>query len=83
MPVNINEIKKLPDFEKLRLIDELLNSIDDTTIEEYLSSAETNIESILMERWELFETGKMKFSPLEEVEKKKKKNSDKRNIKRN
>ncbi len=40
MPVNIDDIKKLPKEEKLRIIDELWESIDENIIDEALESEE-------------------------------------------
>ena len=67
MPVNLEEIKKLPDQEKLRIIDELLVSIDDSVINEYLT--ETEEDNILRERWEEYQSGKMQFDSWENVQK--------------
>lgn len=67
MPLNVEEIKKLPDHEKLKLIDELLKSIDDETIEVYLKEEDDLADNTLKERWEKYQTGNMKFSPMEEV----------------
>ena len=66
MPVNLEEIKKLPDQEKLRIIDELLVSIDDSVINEYLT--ETEEDNILRERWEEYQSGKMQFDSWENVQ---------------
>jgi putative addiction module component (TIGR02574 family) len=65
MPINIDEIKKLPDQEKLKLIDELLESIDNSVIDNYLCEAETETDNILRERWEEYKSGKMKFDSWE------------------
>jgi putative addiction module component (TIGR02574 family) len=82
MPLNIEEIKKLPDQEKLKLIDELLGSIDDSIIESYLKEEEDEIDNILKERWEKYQSGKMKFSPLEDVIERLRKKSKERNKKK-
>jgi putative addiction module component (TIGR02574 family) len=67
MAVNVEEIKKMSDHEKLKLIDELLKSIDDETIEEYLSEETDETSNILNERIAKYESGNMKFSSLEDV----------------
>jgi putative addiction module component (TIGR02574 family) len=82
MPVNIEEIKKLPPKDKLRLIDDLLESIDDAEIEDYLNEEDDEIDNILKERWEKYQTGKIKFSPLEDVMERLRKNSEERNRKK-
>jgi putative addiction module component (TIGR02574 family) len=82
MPLNIDDIKKLPDREKLQLIDELLESIDDNTINEYLNEEEDLTDNILKERWELYQSGKMKFSPFEEAIARLRKKSEERNNKK-
>jgi putative addiction module component (TIGR02574 family) len=63
MPVNIDEIKKLSDEEKLKLIDEILESIAEETIDEYLTEA--NEDNILQERWEKYKSGKTTFNSWE------------------
>ena len=67
MPVNIEEIKKLSDEEKLKIIDELLESIDGDYINQHLSDADE--DSILKERWEEYKAGKTKFYSWEEARK--------------
>jgi len=67
MPVNIDDIKKLPDQEKLRIIDELLVSIDDSVINEYLTESEE--DSILRERLDAYHSGNMQFDSWENVQK--------------
>ncbi len=62
-----DEIKKLSPEEKLILIDELLESIDDGIIDEYLSS--TREQNILHERIEKYQSGKMQFDSWENVQK--------------
>jgi putative addiction module component (TIGR02574 family) len=42
MPINIDDIKKLPTPEKLKLIDELWESIDQDIINETLESEKKN-----------------------------------------
>lgn len=81
MPVNIEEIKKLSDQEKLRLIDELLASIDDSVIDSYLS--EDDEDNILRERWEEYQSGKMKFDSWENVHERLKEKAKQRQKKRN
>ena len=66
MPVNIDDIKKLPNEEKLKIIDELWESIDQGVINEALESEE---EQILRERMEEYEKGTMTFRSWDEVKK--------------
>ncbi len=66
MPLNIDEIKKLPNEEKLKIIDELWESIDRDIINEALESEE---DHILRERMEEYEKGNMKFMPWSEAKK--------------
>jgi putative addiction module component (TIGR02574 family) len=73
MPVNIDEIKTLPNEEKLKIIDELWESIeDDWEKEEQGESSE--IMHLLEEREEVYKKGGMKSYKWEEVEEKIKKN---------
>ncbi|MCX6316455.1 MAG: addiction module protein [Bacteroidetes bacterium] len=81
MAVNVEEIKKMSDHDKLKLIDELLKSIDDETIEEYLSEEMDETSNILNERIAKYESGNMKFSPLEDVISRLRKRSEDRNRK--
>ncbi len=67
MPINLDEIKKLPDQEKLRLIDQILESIDEEIIDKHLRQTEG--DNILRERWEKYESGNMQFDSWENVEK--------------
>jgi len=66
MPVNIDDIKKLSKEEKLRIIDELWECIDQDIINETLQSEE---EQILRERMEQYEKGTMTFRSWDEVKK--------------
>ena len=66
MPVNIDDIKKLPNEEKLKIIDELWQSIDHDIINEALESEE---DQILRERMEEYKKGTMTFKPWDEVKK--------------
>jgi putative addiction module component (TIGR02574 family) len=66
MPVNIDHIKKLPNEEKLRIIDELWESIDENIIGEALESEENHI---LRERAAAYEKGTMTFRSWEDVKK--------------
>ena len=66
MPVNIDDIKKLPNEEKLKIIDELWESIDHDIINEALESEE---DQILRERMEEYKKGTMTFKPWDEVKK--------------
>lgn len=66
MPINVDEIKKLPNEEKLKIIDELWESIeDDWENEEYEESPE--VIQLLEERQAAYERGEMKFTPWEDV----------------
>ena len=66
MPVNIDEIKKLPDKEKIKLIDELWESIeDDWQNESYEESPE--VIQMLEERQAAYDRGEMKFRPWEKI----------------
>ena len=64
MPVNIDDIKKLPNEEKLKIINELWESIDETIIDEALESEESQI---LRERMAEYEKGTMTFRSWKEV----------------
>ena len=64
MPVTIEEIKKLPVEEKLKILDELLNNIDEDIINECVESEE---DQVLRERLELYEKGETGFHSWEEV----------------
>ncbi len=66
MPINIDDIKKLPNEEKLKIIDELWESIDQDIINETLQSEE---EQILRERMEQYEKGTMTFRSWDEAKK--------------
>lgn len=58
------EIKKMPIAERLKLIDELWQTIDDAQLNEL--SAEDEM-SMLEERMDLYEKGKMNFTPWHQV----------------
>jgi putative addiction module component (TIGR02574 family) len=66
MPVNIDDIKKLPDQEKLKLFDQLLENMDEDAINEFL---ETEEDHILRERLAQYEKGEMTFRSWDEVRK--------------
>lgn len=66
MAVNIDDIKKLPNEEKIKIIDELWESIDQDIINESLESEE---EQILRERMEEYKKGTTTFKPWDEVKK--------------
>lgn len=73
MPVNIDEIKKLPDEEKIKLIDELWESIEnDWQQEDYEESHE--VIQMLEERQAAYDRGEMKFRSWDEVLKELKQN---------
>jgi putative addiction module component (TIGR02574 family) len=83
MPINVEEIKKLSDKEKLQLIDEIWESIeDDWQNEEYEEPQE--VIQLLEERQAAYEKGGMKFTPWEEVMKQLKQNlEDNKKVKPN
>jgi putative addiction module component (TIGR02574 family) len=64
MPLGIAEIKKLPAEQRPKIIDELWDSIDDNQLELLTQKEEINLPE---ERIELYEKGKIKFSPWNEV----------------
>lgn len=66
MPVNLDDIKKLSKEEKLRIINELWESIDKNTIDEALESEENQI---LRERMAEYEKGNMTFHSWEDIKK--------------
>ena len=66
MPVNFDDIKKLSDKEKLELIDQILASIDDEVIDEYL--VETDANNVLHERMEKYKSGKTTFNSWENIQ---------------
>jgi putative addiction module component (TIGR02574 family) len=65
MSLNFEEIKKLSDKDKLKLIDDILDSINEETIDEYL--AEKGEDHILHERWEKYKSGKTTFNSWEKT----------------
>jgi len=67
MLLNINDINKLSDAEKLQLVDEILDSIDNSVIKNYISQQEDETDNILKERWEEYQSGRMKFDTWENV----------------
>jgi len=64
MGFNLRDIKKLPVEQKLKIIDELWDSIEDAEINTLSQRKEMNL---LEERMELYEKGKLKFSPWDEA----------------
>lgn len=64
MPVNIDDIKKLPVEEKLKILDGLLENIDKDIINGHLESEE---DQVLRERLAEYEKGNMTFHSWEEV----------------
>lgn len=60
MPINIEDIKKLPPEEKLKLIDELWKSMEDDDLE-------TEEDAIIRERMEAYEQGKLTFVSWDEA----------------
>ena len=66
MPLDISEIKKLPAEEKLRIIDELWESINDT---EKYEEESPEVIALLEERMAKYERGEGKFYTEEEARK--------------
>jgi putative addiction module component (TIGR02574 family) len=64
MPFDISEIKKLPTEEKLRIIDELWESIDD---EEKYEEESPEVIALIEERLAKYERGEGKFYTEEEL----------------
>jgi putative addiction module component (TIGR02574 family) len=64
MPFDISEIKKLPAEEKLRIIDELWESIDEEESEE----ESPEVIALIEERLAKYERGEGKFYTWEETE---------------
>ena len=64
MPFDISEIKKLPAEEKLRIIDELWESIDE---EEKYEEESPEVIALIEERLAKYERGEGKFYTEEEV----------------
>lgn len=64
MSVNIDDIKKLPSEERLRIIEEIWDSIDNDIVEKELISEE---ELILKEREDEYKTGKLQTDSRENV----------------
>lgn len=59
MPINIDEIKKLPDDEKLQIIDELWGSMH--------NEIETEEDAVLRKRLAAYEKGEMTFISWEDA----------------
>lgn len=59
MPINLDEIKKLPDEEKLKIIDALWESMS--------GEIETEEDTVLRERLAAYERGEMTFVSWEEA----------------
>lgn len=62
---DISAIKKLPVAERLKIIDELWNSIDDDDMPHYTKKEEV---TIVNDRIEKYEKGEMKFDSLKNVQ---------------
>jgi putative addiction module component (TIGR02574 family) len=67
MPVNVDEIKKLSDREKLQLIDEIWESIEEGWKKNEIEESPETIQ-LLEERAEAYISGKEKSLSWEEVE---------------
>lgn len=74
MPVNIDDIKKLPDEEKLKIIDEIWESIEEGWEKTDAEEESPEVISMLEERAEQYEKGETKSYSWEEVEEMVKKN---------
>lgn len=74
MPVNIDDIKKLPDEEKLKIIDEIWESIEEGWEKSDTEEESPEVISMLEERVEQYEKGDTKSYSWEEVEEMVKKN---------
>ena len=75
MQVKIEDIKKLPSEEKLKIIDALWQSIDDDIVEQEMESEE---DMILREREEAYKTGKTSSDSWQNVQKRLKENAEER-----
>ncbi|MBI1781119.1 MAG: addiction module protein [Sphingobacteriales bacterium] len=65
MAYNITEIKKLPSEEKIKIIEEIWESIE----EDFFPEEDDLISQILEERLEEYNKGTMKFEPWDVVRK--------------
>ena len=74
MPVNLDDIKKLPNQEKLQIIDEIWESIEADWEKSEKDDETPEINSLLKERLEKYETGEIKSYTWEEAEEMVKKN---------
>jgi putative addiction module component (TIGR02574 family) len=74
MPVNIDDIKKLSDEEKLNIIDEIWESIEEGWKKSEIEEESPEVISMLEERVEQYEKGETKSYSWEEVEEMVKKN---------
>ncbi len=68
MPINIEEIKKLPPEEKLKIINELWDSIEEGWENTETEEESSEVNSMLEERLEKYEKGESKSYPWKEVE---------------
>jgi putative addiction module component (TIGR02574 family) len=69
MPYNISDIKKLPVKERLEIIDELWNSIDDEWQQFDNEPESAEVIELLEERLAAYKKGNLKSYSWEEVEK--------------
>lgn len=69
---DISAIKKLPVAERLKIIDELLNSIEKEEMSHYTTNEEA---SVVKERIEKYEKGQMKFDSWKNVKERLEKDS--------
>lgn len=67
MPYDISEIKKLSTEEKLRIIDELWETIDEANAEEPFDDEDPEVVAMLQERIEKYERGEGVFYTAEEA----------------
>jgi len=67
MPVDVNQLLALPQGQRRKIAEKLLNSLSSNNSTVKLSKQE---EAILEHRWEKYITGKMKFYSSKEMQNK-------------
>jgi putative addiction module component (TIGR02574 family) len=77
MDLNLEEIKKLPVKEKLKIIDEIWESIEEGWENEEAEEESPETIALLAERFEKYQSGETKFYSWEEVQERIKKNLEK------
>jgi putative addiction module component (TIGR02574 family) len=65
MQYNLAELKKLPEEEKIKLIEELWDSLEKKDSDEY----DDVTDQLLQERYEEYKKGSINFEPWENVKK--------------